>query len=166
MNINFEQVLTRSFQRKAGSHYRCIYRFCQEGLPLVLPFVTKQKLSLSLNMMKTFLKEKSIKIPRPQSDHEDPNDPPDISEQGNEETQSKEESLIHDPEVIEKLSYLEQGGCIVLLDDTDSLKFGLPLSSESIGTNYVLFSLISCFSWVDISNAFCSFCMVDISVYA
>lgn len=68
--------------------------------------------------MKQFLQQKCIKIPNP--DHSD-----------------SDEILTIDPEVIEKIDALEQGGCIVLLDDDDAARLGLPSSTEAGGNVFV-----------------------------
>ena len=107
------QVLTRAFQRKEGSPYQCIYRFCQEGLPLVLPYITKQKLYLRTVQMKQLLTEKTLKIPNPNN--------------------ADSVATITDGDVIEKMGKLEQGGCIVLLDDVDASRLKFPLSTDAGG---------------------------------
>lgn len=42
----------------------CIYRISQEGLPLILPHITRQRLRLSLADFKSFLCDRGLRIPR------------------------------------------------------------------------------------------------------
>lgn len=107
-----QQVLTKQEQRKEGSNYRCIYRFCQDGLQLVLPFITKQRIFLSLHWIMYLLKNRTINIPR---------------------ATEESDKAINDPLVIDRIRTLEQGGCVVLLDDEDAKRLELPLSSQARG---------------------------------
>ena len=79
----------------------------------MLPYITKQKLYLRTRQIKQLLTEKTLKIPNP----------------------NNEDSVatISDADVIEKMSKLEQGGCIVLLDDVDASRLGFPLSTDAGG---------------------------------
>eukprot|EP00210_Caulerpa_lentillifera_P001507 g1445.t1 len=109
-----QQVLTKQEQRKEGTNYRCIYRFCQDGLQLVLPFITKQRIFFSIDWILYLLNNRTIKIPR---------------------TMEKEDDAIDDPLAINQIRSLEQGGCVVLLDDEDARKLKLPLSSQAKGNS-------------------------------
>lgn len=48
---------------KDGSN-PCIYRLSQEGLPFLLPYITKQRLQLPLNEFKLLLKQRAVRVPR------------------------------------------------------------------------------------------------------
>lgn len=41
----------------------CCYRLVQEGLPFLLPYITKQKLALSLPAFLRLIRERSVPIP-------------------------------------------------------------------------------------------------------
>ena len=81
----------------------------------MLPFITKQKLFLKVSMMKYFLQEKSIRIQNPN------------------ESDPDESETVSDPHVVNQMMKLEQGGCVVLLDDEDAAAMGFALSTESGG---------------------------------
>jgi hypothetical protein len=42
----------------------CIYRISQEGLPLILPHITRQRLQLPLGDFKALLRERALRIPK------------------------------------------------------------------------------------------------------
>lgn len=48
---------------KDGSN-PCIYRLSQEGLPFLLPYITKQRLRLPLGEFKLLLEQRAVRIPR------------------------------------------------------------------------------------------------------
>jgi hypothetical protein len=56
------QVFERQ-QVKDGSN-PCIYRICQEGLPFLLPHITRQRLRLPLAEFLTLLKARAMRIPK------------------------------------------------------------------------------------------------------
>ena len=43
----------------------CSYRIAQEGLPLLLPYITRQSVSLSARDFLRLLLERSLQLPRP-----------------------------------------------------------------------------------------------------
>lgn len=56
------QLLERQYV-KDGSN-PCIFRIAQEGLPFLLPYVTKQRVSLPLAELKALLQQRALKLPR------------------------------------------------------------------------------------------------------
>lgn len=56
------QLLERQ-EVKDGSN-PCLYRISQDGLPFLLPFITKQRLRISIEEMKTLLSVRAMRIPK------------------------------------------------------------------------------------------------------
>jgi hypothetical protein len=128
-----EQLLERQEVRDGSNP--CIYRISQEGLPFLLPYVTKQRLHLPLDLFLALVTQRVLRIPktvpyttaRPPKDAELSETPNKTPEQvavaaatrpdgGFAATASGKPPLeIECPEVIKELASVCAGCCVVLL---------------------------------------------------
>jgi hypothetical protein len=114
----------------------CIYRLAQEGLPFILPHISKQRLSLSLEEFKSLLVDRALRIPmtvpyvtvrppKPQAEESKGGEEAGQSK-GGEAKGSKEGGLgaaangaaskvIERPETCEQLSSVFAGCCVVTI---------------------------------------------------
>ncbi|CAD7699206.1 unnamed protein product [Ostreobium quekettii] len=120
------KMFDRHYQTSTG--IPCVYRLSQEGLPVILPHITKQVVHLHVRDMLRVLEERSVPLPR---DLPDPGFPEGKEAELNFGTPKS--PILDDQATLEQLKVTQHGGCVLMLRDEQAVALGLPLSSEAKG---------------------------------
>lgn len=122
----------QSFGEKGTS---CEYRIAQEGVPVILPYMTKQILYPSLDEFISLLRDRSLPVPpehiitlsddrdaeKTTVDNGDLQKPPPLKPQG---------CCISNPKTLQELPCIRLGCCIALMREEDLSKLGLGKDSN------------------------------------
>ncbi|KAK2077853.1 hypothetical protein QBZ16_003721 [Prototheca wickerhamii] len=108
----------------------CIYRVAQDGLPILLPFLSSQLLELPLAELKQLLKTRSLALPETAKIH--------ITKKADQEDAEGEapapaRAAALAPETLEAISKIGYGCCIARLRPADALALGLSSGTEAEG---------------------------------
>ncbi|CAG9465601.1 unnamed protein product [Pedinophyceae sp. YPF-701] len=103
-------------RQEAKTPEGCSYRIAQEGLPLILPYITKQKVFVSAEEFARLLDQRVVPV---------------LQEGGKNEPDDQGRMPLSNPHTLEQLKRARGGCCVVFLKDDDAKALGYVTSDRS-----------------------------------
>lgn len=121
------------FERQDGRDglITCVYRICQEGLHVILPYITKQIVYPSIEEFVGLLRDKTVDLPescRIESPEEDSK--PQTESMQTEERKAPRRMQFASKRALESISQIQMGSCVALLHDDYLKELGLQESAQ------------------------------------
>jgi len=122
---------------------RCNYRIAQEGMPCVLPYLSKQVIRASLGTFLRLLKERSLPVPAeykaPEAEEIQENKLPADKMESEKDAAAEKKSSYHtdtppldDPDCLAQMKSIRLGCAIVILKDAEAAALGLAGSTSGL----------------------------------
>lgn len=121
----------------------CMYRIAQEGLPFLLPHLTKQRVRLSVDDFLRLLVEKNLPLVAPcncaatatAAGAANGGDTPDGEQQQHQQHKKpgSGQRLLDTPEVLQQLESVALGGAVAVLEEAAAARLGLATDEASAG---------------------------------
>jgi hypothetical protein len=109
----------------------------QEGLPFLLPHVTKQRVRLGVDDFLRLLVEKNLPLPAsagfPQAAADAGGDADEQQQQQPPKPPASGQALLETPEVLQQLASVALGGAVAVLEASDAARLGLATEDSASG---------------------------------
>lgn len=137
-DIRVTSVGVKIFEKQSNKNVKTAYRIAQEGLPAVLPLMSKQIFRPTLEEFMSLLRERTLVIPDPPPGYEAPKaeEGGDASEGGDggyiKKQHMLERASVEDPGTLEQFKSINMGCCVAMMKDEDAERLGFVFDGKPL----------------------------------